>query len=85
MPHLNYVDSVTWLLPNLKWQFPHAICHVLRPESPLIALGKLTSSRFDLPPVVTGLILRKCKQFKKLYGSNLEYWQLGDYCPGVRG
>jgi hypothetical protein len=35
--------------------------------------------------VVMGSILIKCKKLKKLYGPSLEYWQLGQYCPGLQG
>jgi hypothetical protein len=32
-----------------------------------------------------GSILTRCKKLKKLYGPSLEYWQQGDYCPGLWG
>ncbi len=49
---------------------------VLRPESPLIALDKLVSSRFDSPPMVMDSILSKCKNSKSFIGPA---WSIGNW------
>jgi hypothetical protein len=54
----------------------YALCKGLNRESPLIALDKLISSGFDLPPVVMGSILKKCKKSKSCSGPA---WSIGNW------